>query len=119
MSAKALLYDISQIDFNNIVADIDAIRRVNPQRYEMEQLTAVVYESPEEHVCIGYKDIATDEFWIRGHMPRMPLMTLVTTKGTTIIFNRRRKISPPRWNFMANVGAAKAIPIAATMAMQM
>ena len=47
--AKALLYDISKIDFNNVVADIDAIRRVNPQRYEMEQLTAVVYESLEEH----------------------------------------------------------------------
>ncbi len=74
MSAKALLYDISQIDFNNIVADIDAIRRVNPQRHEMEQLTAVVYEDPDEQVCIGYKDISTDEFWIRGHMPKMPLM---------------------------------------------
>jgi 3-hydroxyacyl-[acyl-carrier-protein] dehydratase len=74
VSAKALLYDISQIDFNNVVADIEAIRRVNPQRYEMEQLTAVVYENPEEQVCIGYKDIAMDEFWIRGHMPKMPLM---------------------------------------------
>ena len=56
------------------MADIEAIRKVNPQRYEMEQLTAVVYESLEEQVCIGYKDISTGEFWVRGHMPRMPLM---------------------------------------------
>ena len=74
MSAKSLLYDISKIDFDNVVADIDAIRQVNQQRYEMEQLTAVVYESMEEQVCIGYKDIGTQEFWVRGHMPHMPLM---------------------------------------------
>ncbi len=74
MSSKALLYDLSTIDFSHVVADIEAIRKVNPQRYEMEQLTAVVYESLEELVCIGYKDISTSEFWIRGHMPKMPLM---------------------------------------------
>jgi len=72
--AKALIYDISKIDFSNIVADIDAIRRVNPQRYEMEQLTAVVYEDTEQQICIGYKDVSFEEFWIRGHMPKMPLM---------------------------------------------
>lgn len=74
MNSKALLYDLSKIDFNHVVADIEAIRRVNPQRYEMEQLTAVVYESIEEQVCIGYKDTSSDEFWVRGHMPGMPLM---------------------------------------------
>ena len=74
VSAKSLLYDISRIDFNHVVADIHEIRKVNPQRYEMEQLTAVVYESLEEQVCIGYKDVTTEEFWVRGHMPKMPLM---------------------------------------------
>lgn len=74
MSAKALLYDISQIDFNHVVADIDEIRKVNPQRHEMEQLTAIVHESLEEQICIGYKDVTTEEFWVRGHMPKMPLM---------------------------------------------
>ncbi len=74
VSSKALLYDISRIDFSNVVADIEAIRKVNPQRYEMEQLTAVVYESLEEQVCIGYRDVSTHEFWVRGHMPKMPLM---------------------------------------------
>lgn len=74
MSAKALLYDISKIDFDHVVADIEAIRQVNPQRYEMEQLTAIVYESLEEQICVGYKDVTTDEFWVRGHMPKMPLM---------------------------------------------
>ena len=40
----------------------------------MEQLTAVVYEDTSKHICVGYKDTSTDEFWVRGHMPNMPLM---------------------------------------------
>src|ERR1044071_7415132 len=40
----------------------------------MEQLTAIVYEDMVRHVCAGYKDISDQEFWVRGHMPGMPLM---------------------------------------------
>ena len=58
-----------EVDFNHVVADVEEIRRYNPQRYEMEQITAIVYESLEEAVCIGYKDVTTSEFWVRGHMP--------------------------------------------------
>ncbi len=68
------ILDLSTIDFDNVIADIQEIRRYNPQRYEMEQLTAIVYEDIEKHVCAGYKDLTNDEFWVRGHMPGMPLM---------------------------------------------
>ncbi len=74
MASKTLLYDISKIDFNHPVADVEEIRRYNPQRYEMEQITAIAYESLEEAVCVGYKDVTNEEFWVRGHMPNMPLM---------------------------------------------
>jgi len=74
VARKELLFDISQLDFDHIVADSEAIRRVNPQRHEMEQLTAIVYEDLKDNVCVGYKDLAHDEFWVRGHMPGMPLM---------------------------------------------
>ncbi|MCA9178670.1 MAG: beta-hydroxyacyl-ACP dehydratase [Planctomycetales bacterium] len=40
----------------------------------MEHLTAVVWECPSGTACVGYKDIGRDEFWVRGHMPGMPLM---------------------------------------------
>jgi len=69
-----LILDFSEYDLDHIVADIEAIRKLNPQRYEMEQLTAIVYDDPERHICVGYKDLAADEFWVRGHMPGMPLM---------------------------------------------
>ncbi|MCP3693570.1 MAG: beta-hydroxyacyl-ACP dehydratase [Planctomycetaceae bacterium] len=74
MSVKDLLIDPALLDFDQVVADVEEIRRYNPQRFEMEQLTAVIYEDLEEYACAGYKDIGRDEFWVRGHMPDMPLM---------------------------------------------
>ena len=53
---------------------IDDIREVNPQRDEMEQLTAVVHVDHENMFMVGYKEVTADEFWIRGHMPDFPLM---------------------------------------------
>ncbi len=72
--AKDYIVDPSLLDFNNIIADIDEIRRHNAQRFEMEQLTAIIYEDKVRFACAGYKDITDQEFWVRGHMPGMPLM---------------------------------------------
>ncbi len=66
--------DPALLDPDQPIADIEAIRALNPQRHEMEQLTAVLYEDVERQVCAGYKDISEKEFWVRGHMPGMPLM---------------------------------------------
>ena len=74
MPGKDLILQPSEIDLDRVVADIEAIRAVNPQRFEMEQLTAVVLDDVERGLCVGYKDVTDDEFWIRGHMPGMPLM---------------------------------------------
>jgi len=74
VAEKEFLVDLAQVDFNRVVASLDEIRRYNPQRFEMEQLTAVVYVSEQDYACVGYKDITSDEFWVRGHMPGMPLM---------------------------------------------
>jgi 3-hydroxyacyl-[acyl-carrier-protein] dehydratase len=74
VSSKDLLLDLSEIDFNHVVADLDEIRRCNPQRFEMEQLTAIVFDDFKRMICAGYKDITENEFWVRGHMPGMPLM---------------------------------------------
>lgn len=74
MAAKGFLFDYSSIELDQVMADLETIRRFNPQRFEMEQLTAIVYEDTEHHRCVGYKDVGENEFWARGHMPGMPLM---------------------------------------------
>jgi 3-hydroxyacyl-[acyl-carrier-protein] dehydratase len=69
-----LHFDLAQIDFANVVADPDAIRKVNPQRFEMEHLDGVVLLDAAKKLFIGYKDVRFDEFWVRGHMPGYPLL---------------------------------------------
>jgi 3-hydroxyacyl-[acyl-carrier-protein] dehydratase len=70
----APLVDPAKIDTSRVLADRDEIRRSNPQRYEMEQVTAIVHLDLEDRLIIGYKDVESDEFWVRGHMPDYPLM---------------------------------------------
>lgn len=68
------LYDLSKIDLDKPMYDLQEIRRVNPQRHEMEQLTAVAWIDEENHGAVGYKDVTDQEFWVTGHMPGFPLM---------------------------------------------
>lgn len=68
------LVDMSQFDFENPMFTLDDIRRVNPQRHEMEQLTAIVSVNPETHTVVGFRDVGDKEFWATGHMPGFPLM---------------------------------------------
>jgi 3-hydroxyacyl-[acyl-carrier-protein] dehydratase len=72
--AQDLIVDPTTIDFSHVVADIEEIRRWIPQRDAMEQLTAIVLDDVERHVCVGYRDITDQEFWVSGHMPGAPLM---------------------------------------------
>jgi len=74
VTKKPFLVDPSRYDLDKPTADLENIRLYNKQRFEMEQLTAVVYENHEEFVCVGYKDLTLHEFWIKGHMPQYPLM---------------------------------------------
>jgi 3-hydroxyacyl-[acyl-carrier-protein] dehydratase len=74
VAGKDNIVDLSEIDPNHVIADIEAIRRYNLQRFEMEQLSAICYEDTDRKICAGYKDITLNEFWVRGHMPKAPLM---------------------------------------------
>jgi 3-hydroxyacyl-[acyl-carrier-protein] dehydratase len=66
-------FDPARLDFHAVLADREAIRRVNPQRFDMEQLDAIVHLDPAHQLVAGYKDVSADEFWVRGHMPGYPL----------------------------------------------
>ena len=70
----AALIDSAAIATNKVLYGIDEIRKGNPQRFEMEQLSAIIHFAREENLIVGYKDLGPEEFWIRGHMPGYPLM---------------------------------------------
>jgi len=70
-----LLFDLSQIDLTAApVFDKEAIGKVNPQRFEMQQLDGILWYDKEKRQILGYKDVRDDEFWARGHIPGRPLM---------------------------------------------
>ena len=69
------LFDLSQIDLKaKPVFDREAIEKVNPQRFEMQQLDGILWYDKDKRLILGYKDITEDEFWTRGHIPGRPLM---------------------------------------------
>lgn len=73
MAAELPLIDPSAYDFENPLAGIDAIRAVNPHRFEFEMLSGIVHVDPAQHQIIGFKEMRDTDFWARGHMPGFPL----------------------------------------------
>ncbi|NDH07409.1 beta-hydroxyacyl-ACP dehydratase, partial [bacterium] len=62
MPPEAII-DYTEMDFNRIVAGPEEIRKLNPQRFEMEHLDGIVHLDTENHIVVGYKDVRHDEFW--------------------------------------------------------
>ena len=98
MDPRKYIVDPSKYDLDHVIADSEAIRKFNAQRFEMEQLTAIVYEDKEEGICVGYQDLAEDAFWSRGHFPGMPLMPGVlmceAAAQLTSYFTQRYELLP-------------------------
>src|SRR5687768_2601915 len=69
-----LILEPTNLDLTRIVADKEAIRKLNPQRFELEHLDAIVLVDTERQLIVGYKDVRDDEFWVRGHIPGYPLL---------------------------------------------
>jgi 3-hydroxyacyl-[acyl-carrier-protein] dehydratase len=65
---------LDQLDPDHPVMSIDDIRSVNQQRYEMEQLSAILLFDPDAGLVAGVKEVTQDEFWVRGHIPGRPLL---------------------------------------------
>ncbi|MGI5832273.1 MAG: 3-hydroxyacyl-ACP dehydratase FabZ family protein [Thermoguttaceae bacterium] len=74
MVKKDLLVSSELYNLDKPIATLEEIEKYNRQRFEMEQLTAIVYDNPEDFTCVGYKDMTDGEFWIRGHVPGNPIL---------------------------------------------
>ncbi|MEM6472172.1 MAG: 3-hydroxyacyl-ACP dehydratase FabZ family protein [Planctomycetota bacterium] len=74
MPKNEFIVDLSLLNADQPIADLETIRGFNPQRDEMEHLTGILYEDLDSLRCAGYKDVSHEEFWCRGHMPGMPVM---------------------------------------------
>jgi 3-hydroxyacyl-[acyl-carrier-protein] dehydratase len=71
------IVSFEEYDQSGVLVDQVGLRAFNPQRFEMEQLTAIVLNDGERRICVGYKDVTANEFWNRGHYPSQPIMPSV------------------------------------------
>ncbi len=107
--APNALFDVRTLDLSQIEYDIEEIRKANPQRYEFEQLTAILKVLPDEKLIIGYRDIKTDEFWVRGHIPGNPLFpgVLMLEAAAQLATFFRFKMAATEYKFMGFAGIDK------------
>ncbi|MFV1958664.1 MAG: 3-hydroxyacyl-ACP dehydratase FabZ family protein [Planctomycetota bacterium] len=73
MAPRSLL-PLDSFDPSATVAALDEIRKANPQRFEMEQLSRICHVDVEAGEVAGVLEIPAEPFWARGHIPGRPLM---------------------------------------------
>jgi 3-hydroxyacyl-[acyl-carrier-protein] dehydratase len=69
--APSFLIDFSSLDLNRVLYSQEQIRKVLPHRFEMEMISAIIYD--DGTTAVGYKDLTMNDFWVRGHIPGRPL----------------------------------------------
>ncbi len=67
------LVDLSMIAMDKPLVDAEGIRRVNPHRFEFQQLDGIFSLDRRTGTLVGYRDLRSDEFWVRGHIPGRPI----------------------------------------------
>ncbi len=74
-----LFANLDELDLDRVAYDLDAIRETVPQRFEMEQLTAIHHFDRERQLAVASRDIGANEWWVRGHIPGRPIFPGVLT----------------------------------------
>jgi 3-hydroxyacyl-[acyl-carrier-protein] dehydratase len=67
------LMDLSLLDAGRVLVDREGIYRVNPHRFEFQELDGILYLDRPSGLIAGYRDVRPDEFWVRGHIPGRPI----------------------------------------------
>jgi len=68
-----MIIDLSEIDMDAVLADAEAIEKVNPHKGDMRLLDRVIWCNDEMTSAVGLKFVRDDEFWVPGHIPGRPI----------------------------------------------
>ncbi len=63
------LIDLDRLDYDHVVCSQDQIYGFLPQRHEFVQLDRVIHFDPDARIVVGCRNVRSDEWWCRGHLP--------------------------------------------------
>ena len=108
--APQLIFDISNIDLDQVVVGVDEIERINPHRGEMRMLDGVIWESHEASEALAFRDVRADEFWVPGHIPGRPVLPgvlMIEAAAQLASFLFLRRLGEPCFMGFAGVDKVK------------
>jgi 3-hydroxyacyl-[acyl-carrier-protein] dehydratase len=65
--------NVSELNPDKLVYTREQIYQLIPQRYEFEQLHGIIHLDTSNKVAACLRDIHSDEWWCRGHLPGRPI----------------------------------------------
>ncbi len=69
-----LLIDLHQVDLARVLLTREEIYAHLPHRFEFMLLDGVCMLDRKARCLVAYADVKTDDWWVRGHVPRRPLL---------------------------------------------
>lgn len=104
------LLDPTTLDPSKLIYTHEQIYEFLPQRYEFEQLDGILSIDKENQVAVGVRNLRTDEWWCRGHMPGIPIFpgVLMLECAAQLAAFVQMKVFPMEADFMAFGGVDNA-----------
>jgi 3-hydroxyacyl-[acyl-carrier-protein] dehydratase len=69
-----LLIDPMTVDTGKVHLSREQVYDIMPHRHEFMLLSGVCHYDADQLTLVSYSDIASDDWWVRGHVPGRPLL---------------------------------------------
>ncbi len=96
-ASHKLLFDLSGIDLNAVVAKRERLEQFIPHRGLMSLVDHIVWEHATRLQGIACKTIQPDDFWVPGHFPQQPMfpgVLMIETAAQFAAYLFKSRISP-------------------------